>query len=150
MRRDEFIEIIRKNPHYARKFNNSTKFVPFPSSFGICWDSKMWAFYEVDERQKVSKMHFNTEKEAFIYALNKYGFEQTEAIETPDLLRNGTNSKIKTYDGSTIIGRGLVYPKATMRTAYAQKCRSQALISRKRKKKRGAVKRFNLKPKNPS
>lgn len=150
MRRDKFIEIIRKHPHYARKFNNSTKFVPFPSSFGICWDSKMWAFYEVDERQIVSKMHFNTEEEAFFYALNKYGIKKTKTIETPDLLRNGINAIIKTHDGSTIIGRGLVYPKAALRTVHARKCRSQALISRKCKKKRGTVKRFNLKPKNPS
>ena len=150
MRRDEFIEIIRKHPHYARKFNNSTKFVPFPSSFGICWDSKMWAFYEVDERQIVSKMHFNTEGDAFFYALNKYGLEQTEAIETHGLSRNETNVKIKVSAGSTIIGRGLVYPKVAARTAHARKCRSQALISRKCKKKRGTIKRFNPKPKNPS
>ena len=78
MRRDDYIEILRQHPYYSKKFNNSKELIKFPSSFGICYDqNKMWVFYEVDERQEVTKNFFNNEADAFEFAFKKYGLNSS-------------------------------------------------------------------------
>lgn len=75
MQRDKFVKVILEHPYYSKKFNNTEEFVRFPSSFGICSQKNKWVFYEVDEREKISKIVFNTEEEAYRCAFKKYGLE---------------------------------------------------------------------------
>lgn len=102
MLRNEFLEIIKKYPYLANKFNNSTKMVVFPSSFGVCPTKTFsWLFYEVDERCNCFKRMFKTENEAYTFALKYYNViytrPQVSEVLHSKAIENLDNSAI--FDG---------------------------------------------------
>ena len=119
MLRDEYIKVILRHPYYSKKFNNSTKFIPFPSSFGICiGTNKKWMFYEIDEREKISKKFFNSEYEAFKFAFKKYSLKEPSKIY---LQPKNTNEAIRKFANQILMAQ----KKSTSRIYPCHACRKK-------------------------
>ena len=153
MRRNDYVSIILMHPYYSKKFNNSTEFILFPSSFGVCLDrNKKWLFYEIDERERVDKKYFDSESEAFRCAFEKYDLKMpTEKIAKP---ANGKRPRLEiwTPNGNVTVGeRFIAARRQGVRYACTWKCKSRTAlpVSLKRKKKRSVLKKYKLKKRNP-
>ena len=148
MRRNDYVSIILMHPYYSKKFNNSTEFILFPSSFGVCLDrNKKWLFYEIDERERVDEKVFSSEREAFEFAFRKYGLK-IPAKQRP-IKSNVPEFKILAPNGHTIIGgRFVAATRVYARTARAHGCKKQAVASLKIKRKSSSAKKYSLKRKN--